>query len=998
MKRAVFLITALIAKVVLMAQPLPLDYSYCGYRQSEMPIPDAPAVLYVEPTSGDCSPKLQAAIDHVAKQKANKQTGLRGAILLLPGTYQLHAPLRISTSGIILRGSGRGVTVLQKKGVDRGAAIYLEGIDDVHFSDTIDIATEKVKAGSTTMELKEPVEQGRDVMVWRPSTLPWIKQLGCDVFGGGKELGYWGWHEGDVDIFWDRTVTQADGHHIKLNAPITTGIETNYGGGKLMVYEWKGRIEQCGVENLSLVSDFDADYPYDEDHCWNGIYIANARDCWVRMADFRHFAGSAVVAQRSTSRITVEDCRSYAPVSEIGGMRRRTFYILGGQCLVQRCYSEDGIHDFAAGLCAPGPNAFVQCEAKRALGFSGSIGSWASGLLFDCVTIDGNDIKFRNLELEKYGAGWNTANSVLWQCAASGIHCYSPNPDSPNMATGCWGQMWGNGEWNQPNEHVKPWSLFKDQLEKRLGHTVDAQCRIFDRMAGDATSSPTIEQAMALAEAASEAKPTMELWIDSAVVSFSTAVQGVRKWSWKMKEVNTTDPPCSIYAIKSGHLVSDDALIVGGKHDSPWWNGRLRYTAVPKATYALTRFVPGAEGRGLTDRIDSVVAETNRSHTAVYAQNYGLWYDRRRDDHERVRRADSDVWGPFYEQPFKRTGTGSAWDGLSLYDLTQDNKWYFYRLQQFAEKSAVNSTVLLYEHYFQHNVLEAGAHWVDCPWRSVNCINGTTFPEPVPFSGDKRIFTAHLFYDTADTTLTALHRQYIRRQLDAFKDQPNVIHSIGAEFTGPLHFVRFWIDCIKEWSDEKGVKPLVALKVNKDVQDAILQDKERSKIVDIICIEQWFYHKDGTYAPQGGVNMAPRQYMRKIKSGNPRFDDVYRAVTEYRQKYPDKAVTYFAKSYPEQAWAIFMAGGSLAGVPVRDKELLSDVVDMEPKKENGCYVLAGPKGLVVYGSSQESIKLGKGRYEVSSIDSKEGTIQKIGTIEQDTFVLPQKGIFWLKRR
>ena len=67
--------------------------------------------------------------------------------------------------------------------------------------------------------------------------------------------------------------------------------------------------------------------------------------------------------------------------------------------------------------------------------------------------------------------------------------------------------------------------------------------------------------------------------------------------------------------------------------------------------------------------------------------------------------------------------------------------------------------------------------------------------------------------------------------------------------------------------------------------------------------------------------MAPRQYMRKIKSGNPRFDDVYRAVTEYRQKYPDKAVTYFAKSYPEQAWAIFMAGGSLAGVPVRDLRL-----------------------------------------------------------------------------
>ena len=93
-----------------------------------------------------------------------------------------------------------------------------------------------------------------------------------------------------------------------------------------------------------------------------------------------------------------------------------------------------------------------------------------------------------------------------------------------------------------------------------------------------------------------------------------------------------------------------------------------------------------------------------------------------------------------------------------------------------------------------------------------------------------------------------------------------------------------------------------------------------------------------------------------------------------------------------------MAGGSLAGVPVHDKELLSDAVDMEPMMENGCYVLAGSKGMVVYGSSQQSIKMDKGRYEIFSIDSREGTIQEVGTIDQDTFLLPQKGIFWLRSR
>ncbi len=996
MRKFVILMAGLLAKVVLMAQPLPLDYSYCGYLQSEQPIPDIDVSVYVEPMDGDCSEMIQEAINYVSAQKPNRKNGFRGAVLLRPGTYELSEPIRIMTSGVVLRGCSRQNTILKKTGVDRGAAIYIEGVNDLQFTDTVEIASTFVGAGALTMKLNGSLTKDDNIFVWRPSPISWIRHLGCEVFGGGKELGYWGWHEGDIDIFWDRSVSKAVGNEVTFNAPVTSAIESSYGGGKVMRYEWKGRIEQCGIENLSIVSEFAPTSPKDEDHCWNGIYIANAKDCWVRMIDFRHLAGSAVVAQRTASRVTVEDCRSYAPVSEIGGMRRRTFYILGGQCLVQRCYSEEGIHDFVAGFCAPGPNAFVQCEAVRTHGYSGSIGSWASGLLMDCVSIDGNDIKLRNLELEKYGAGWNAANSLLWQCSAAGIHCYSPDSLSVNRATGCWGQMWGNGEWNQPNEHVKPWSIFQKQLEDRLGHEVDSQCRIFNRLANDATSSPTIEQAIDLAAAASIAKPTLEQWIDSAVLKAPVLAKGVKKWVGKEKKCESV-PPTS-YTIENGLLVKDNSIIVGGKHDSPWWNGRLRYTAIPKATYALTRFVPGAEGRGLTDRVDSVVAEATRNHLVVYAQNYGLWYDRRRDDHERVRRYDGDVWGPFYEQPFMRSGKGVAWDGLSQYDLTKDNKWYYYRLNQFAGKTLDKGMVLLHEHYFQHNILEAGAHWVDCPWRSVNNVNGTTFPEPVPFSGDKRIFTAHLFYDTSNTVLSALHRQYIRRQLDAFKHSPNVIHSIGAEFTGPLSFVQFWIDCIKEWEEETGIKPLIALKVNKDVQDAILQDAERSKVVDIICIEQWFYHKDGLYAPPGGVNMAPRQYLRKIKAGNPRFEDVYKSVSEYRHIYKDKAVAYFAKNYPELAWAAFMAGGSLAGVPIYDDELLKSVSTMSPHEEDGCYVLTGPDGDLVYGKSGKRVSLTEGRYDVLSINTKSGDMEKRGSFSGNSYILPDDGVFWLKKK
>ncbi len=130
--------------------------------------------------------------------------------------------------------------------------------------------------------------------------------------------------------------------------------------------------------------------------------------------------------------------------------------------------------------------------------------------------------------------------------------------------------------------------------------------------------------------------------------------------------------------------------------------------------------------------------------------------------------------------------------------------------------------VLVQQQYFQHNILEAGAHWADFPWRAANNINITGFPEPPPYAGDKRIFMADQFYDVTNPTRRALHRAYIRQCLDAFANNTNVIHCLSAEFSGPQHFVAFWLDVIAEWEKETGRNALVALSTSKDVQDAIL--------------------------------------------------------------------------------------------------------------------------------------------------------------------------------
>lgn len=986
------------------AQTIPMDYSYCGYQRSEKPIPNAEVVISLPGNKGDSYQLIQNAIDQVSSLTPDKETGMRGVILLDKGVYEISKPLRIMASGVVLRGADRNETVIRKLGWDRGAVIYVEGIDDRQYSEPVDINAEMIKAGSVKLPTKGiSLKQGDEVVILRPSTKEWIESLNCQSFGGGKELGFWGWHPGEIDIRWNRQILSVSADSIELDAPITTSIEKRWGGAKIMKYTWNGRIAESGVEQLTLESDYDSNNPMDEDHCWDGIYIANAKNCWVRLVNFRHFAGSAVVVKETSEQVTVEDCKSYEPISEIGGMRRRTFYTLGQKTLFQRCYSEHGIHDFAVGICAGGPNAFVQCDSWESYGFSGPVASWAAGVLFDCVNIDGHDIMFTNLGLERQGAGWNTANSTLWQCTASGIYCSDPDENNKNISNGCWAQCHGNSTYTKINEHVKPWSLYQQQLAARLNRNVDAQCRVMVRNTG-ATSSPTIEQAMQMAKEALLPRQTLEQWIDAAP-SIAIVLSKDSKTINDLKDIKTPkdlkDLKAPVITITNGKLTFDGSIVAGGRMNTPWWNGRLRPSAVAKSNAAITRFVPDNEGKGLTDRIDSVAVEMERRHIVVFNQNYGLWYDRRRDDHERVRRKDGDVWAPFYEQPFARCGKGKAWDGLSKYDLTKPNKWYYGRINALANKVSDDGRLVINQHYFQHNILEAGAHWVDCPWRTANNINNTPFLEPVPFSGDKRIFTAHQFYDISNESLRKLHRGYIRMSLDQLKENPNIVHSIGEEFTGPLHFVQFWIDCIAEWQKDTGIDVLVSLAVNKDVQDAILADPVRSKVVDIITIEQWFYHNKGLYAPEGGVNMAPRQYLRKIKTGQAGFDDVYKSVSEYTLKYPDKAVCYYAQKYPENAWAAFMAGGSCAALPFTDVEFLQSVSAMNVSAPtDGTYILEAENGdKLLYKTTDSTYRLpetSKFRYNVYMIDAKSGKQTKQPKLKSSGGI-SKKGIFWLRK-
>ena len=961
------------------------DFSFAGYRAGEYAIPDVAVKAFVPNISADATATIQAAIDYVATLKADAN-GFRGAVLLDKGIFKVSGVIVLKESGIVLRGSGAGNngTIIQGTGTKREAIINVSGTDNRVLKDKFQLADAYTPLGSTTIALKNSttIKKGDHILVNTPITQNWIDSLEMKDFGG--ETGWIGWKKDDFVIRADREVTQVQANKITIDVPLTNALNEKLSQSEVVVYSWSGRIKNIGVENLTLKSDFDTTNPKDEQHRWHGVSIQNAEDIWVRQVNFEQFAGGAVSILKSVKRVTVEDCIAVNPISEIAAFRRNTFYTEGQQTLFQRCYSEYGYNDFAVGgYATAGPNVFLQCQSYLPYSFSGSIGSWATGMLFDVVLIDGNALSFKNKEQDARGLGWNAANSVIWESSAAKIENYSP-PTADNWAFGVWAQWAGNGHWADVNNHISPRSLYYALLEQRLGK-LPMQAQILD-LGTEPSSSPTLAQAAILTAESHKIQITLKQWIIEAATRNPIAIDfsKAKRISEVKAEVKSAEVSSKI-TIKNGLLITDKGLLSGETIDVPWWRGSLRDSDVSKAKPHISRFVPGHYGLGYTDNLSETVQFLVDNNKVALDHNYGLWYEQRMADHERIRRMDADVWAPFYEQPFDRTGQGTAWDHLSKYDLTRFNTWYWDRLKSFADLAAQKSKILINEQYFQHNILEAGAHWSSSPWRPANNVNNTGLPEPPPYMGDKRIFIAEQFYDIRNENIKKLHQGFIEKSLENFKDNANVLQLTSAEYTGPLTFMQFWLDVVANYEKTHQNESKIVLSATKDVQDAILNETNRAATVDVIDIRYWYYKEDGSlYAPEGGKNLAPRQHARQIKVGKETDEQVYRAVREYRNKYADKAVIYNTSGANRFGWSVLMAGGSLPAIPkitiLGFQESLANMKTVQNENYNSAIWTLEDKGesYLYYFQKANQAKLDlsdyKGTYEVYWINPENGNV------------------------
>lgn len=823
------------------SSPVPIDFSYAGYAAGR-PIPWVKTLLEVKPSGGDDTALLQGAIDRVAAMPLGAD-GFRGAILLAPGRFRVRGQLRLRASGIVLRGAGSARTTIQADGIRRRPLIIVGANQEVALASPVEVVDD-APAGAMTLHLASVagLKAGDPVVVRRPSTAAWISAIQMSGLPGKFASFRLDWQPGSHDLVWDRTLAavHAETCTVTLDAPLTTALQKQFGGGTLALVTGDFVPQHIGIEDLTLDSSYNPSHPKDEDHSWIAILLDHVQDAWVRNVTARHFVSSAVRVNLRGRRITVENCRSEAPVSEEGGYRRQSFLVYGQQVLFYRCHSEKGMNDFAAGMLAGGPNVFLDCDATDSIEGSGSFEGWSSGVLYENVHIPNAPLQLILDDSRAQGGGWTAANSLLWNCTAKNVDALGP-PGAPNFVI------------------QSPQPLYASELLARTGLRPGVETPPPHPL-----PSPALPQFL----------PT---------------------------DIQTQPHPKPAFhpvEIIGGRFVVDGNTHWGPSKTEAWWRGDTSiYTAEKSTGSSVTRFMPGVVAPGETDDLQQMVARLLKAGDVSIQVNPGLWYDHRRDSHSVERRATGDVWAPFYESPWARSGMGTAWDGLSKFDLTRYNPWYFQRERQFAIQASEAGLLVFYDLYNTHNTLEIEPHWIDFAWRPANNINQTGLPEPPPVRAFGRCDEANQFFNADSPRLRALHRAYILHTLDELGDLPNIIFGVAYQYAGPLAFQQFFQDTVREWEQEHHRQVRIALTTSKQITDAILADPVRSRQIAVVDMRYWEYRPDGTlFAPRAGENHAFRQLISEAFPGytdTPPFTTpkmVYRQVREYRDRYPQVAL------------------------------------------------------------------------------------------------------------
>src|SRR5208282_1787086 len=360
-----------------------MDFSTAGYEQGAGEIPTAPVEATVSPSGGDDTANIQAAINTVYAMTLNPTTGLRGAVLLEPGSYTVSSSLTITASGVVLRGSGSGTSPSSNTVITMTAAAtpyplvilgtnLLDGEpnDPVYIGSPTVITDTYVPAGTLTVDVASTsgLSVGTNVIITRPVTAAWVSFMGMTAAELGTTCGGspCNWIDvGSDELRTDRTITAIDGNQIKLDAPMTDSIDSTY----------------CGVENLRAIAPVPPNNLVPPTPSYQLVVTYSALNAWARNLTAQDTLQSVDIEDYS-KQVTVSNVAITHTVTQTDDAKFEEFYIMRATQVLMDTVSDvaDDTIFFSTSSATQGPNV-LRNGAFEGNAYVEPHQRWATGLL-----------------------------------------------------------------------------------------------------------------------------------------------------------------------------------------------------------------------------------------------------------------------------------------------------------------------------------------------------------------------------------------------------------------------------------------------------------------------------------------------------------------------------------------------------------------------------------------------------------------------------------------
>ncbi len=395
------------------------DYSYAGYGYGERDLPIVAEVVRVTPISGDNTARIQQAIDQVGARTPDSR-GIRGAVVLAPGNFEIRGTVRVNKSGVVLRGAGDDAdpasnTILRATGdTPHQRPVVSMGTGSSNWTESstrANITTSFVPVNALSFEVASTAgfAVGDAIVIHHPSTQAWINAV-----DGGGMVSDPDWTAGSMDIVFYRVIRRISGTTVTIDAPIYNHLDRAL-SQSYVAKVTSNHITQAGIENLRI--DIITAGGEDENHAWNGVDVNGAHDSWVVGVTALHF-GSAGVVLENAVRCTVDSCRALDPVAIRTGSRMYNFNNerRSQLNLFSNCEATFARHSYISnGVSVSSGIVYTRCS-QRGGGSEGGHRMWTQGILYDNITeLSSGQVLLINRGDFGSSHGWGTAHSTIWK-------------------------------------------------------------------------------------------------------------------------------------------------------------------------------------------------------------------------------------------------------------------------------------------------------------------------------------------------------------------------------------------------------------------------------------------------------------------------------------------------------------------------------------------------------------------------------------------------------